>query len=355
MLLTDSSKACKESDGWIMAPKKKPAFRPGPKTAMTDLPVVPISPQKKNLGAIKSMAVDSADVERIASMEPTALKEHLKKNSYDPKVHRAIVDRHAEIQGAKPKSAKPSVLRDKETGRALPRVPATPTPADTAPRDGRILPGTDIRPATNTELRKGTVSKKVGGARRRKKQTPIAVPKIGQAGSLNGKIVRVTEENQGAVYDQKRTSILPTAGRDVMEPAERPTTEPVIMPGRLRGSQSGKNLGGFAGKFADVHESVHTALGHLDTIANTARHTSEHHNAHEAYNLEHAKIGQIGNKALHKDMALARTGVMAVHGTEKMPNVLKVARGVILGRLEEGRQAAEARKSRSGKGNNNGS
>lgn len=338
-----------------MARKKKATFRPGPKTPSTDLPVVPISPQQKNLGAIKATSVDPADIERIASMEPDALKEHFGKTSYEPKVRKAILDRHIEIQGSKAKPSKPSVVRDSKTGRALPRVPSTPTPAPSAPRDGRILPGTDVRPATNTELKKGTVSKKVATTRRRKKATPIAQPRIGQAGTLGGKIVRVTEENKGAVYDEKRTTVLPAAGREVMEPAARPATEPVIMPSRLRGSQSGKNLGGFAGKFEHVHESVHTALGHLDTLANSAKGSPEHHAAHEAYNVEHARIGQIGNKALHTDMALARTGVLKTHGTSDLPKVLKVARGVILGRLEEGRQAAEARKSRSGKGTNNGS
>jgi hypothetical protein len=184
--------------------------------------------------------------------------------------------------------------------------------------------------------------------RKKKKQTPIAKPQPGQAGKLDGEVVRVTPENAEQVYDQRRTTSLPAAGPAEMTPVGRPEVEQAILPRKLRGSQSGKNLGGFAQSHKVVAKATYEALDHLNTMANTDKGSPEHHNAHEAFNLLHGQIGQIGNKALHRDLGLGRTIIQQHHGSDKLPGALKLHRGIVLGRLEEGRLAEQSRGDRSG-------
>jgi hypothetical protein len=85
-------------------------------------------------------------------------------------------------------------------------------------------------------------------------------------------------------------------------------------------------------------------------MANTDKGSAEHHDAHESFNLLHAHIGQIGNKDLHKVLGLGRTMVQQYHGTSQLPQALKVHKGLVLGRLEAGRIAEQARSERSGPG-----
>lgn len=217
----------------------------------------------------------------------------------------------------------------------------------------KVIPGQSIlpegyRPAKNSELAKGVmaVTLKPKKTRKRKKAVAPRAPKIGQAASLDGKVVRVNEDNLEEVTQAKLRKTLPTAGPDVMAPESPAPIEQVVLPPRLKASQNGKNIGGFAGKFEDVRDSVHAALGHLETMAANPKGTVEHHTAHEAFNVEHAKIGQIGNKGLHSLMALARNGVQKTHGTPQVNDVLKAARVGILGKLEEGRMAAKQRSAR---------
>ena len=67
---------------------------------------IPMSEKSKNIGAVKSLIPDSAGVEKLASMEPNALKEHLKTAQLDRTTVDAVMKRHLEIQGSKPKPVK---------------------------------------------------------------------------------------------------------------------------------------------------------------------------------------------------------------------------------------------------------
>lgn len=208
------------------------------------------------------------------------------------------------------------------------------------------------RLAKKKELAKGITHVTAKAPRqRRKKQTPIPVPKAGQIGKLEGKIVRVTPDNATQIYDERRTTNLPVAGPEEMTPAGRPATEGAIMPRTLRSSQNKKNLGGFARSHKEVASATHEALGHLSTMANTAKGSSEHHDAQESFNALHGHIGQIGNKVLHKDLGLGRTIIQQFHGKPELAGALKIHRGIVLGRLEEGKIAEQSRGERSGKGN----
>ena len=224
-----------------------------------------------------------------------------------------------------------------------------------------IVDAKEVRTPKNSELRRGLTSVSTAPKKKRvKKQTPVAVPKPGQAGKLGGEVVRVTPDNATQIYEERRRTTLPQAGSDVMTPAGRPEIAGAILPRTLRSAQNKKNLGGFARSHKEVASTTHEALGHLNTMATTAKGSPEHHEAQEAFNVLHAQIGQIGNKVLHKAVGLGRTVVQQFHGKPELANALKIHRGVVLGRLEEGKIAEQSRGERAQVGNpekveNNGS
>lgn len=235
----------------------------------------------------------------------------------------------------KPKPARKAV-RNPVTGKAE-KAPVTPLGAPVIRRSADPV----IR-----KFKKGELV--VVKPRKQKKQAPFVKPTPGQVGRLNDEVVRVTPENAEQVYDQTRTTNLPKAGPAEMTPASRPEVEQAILPPRLSSSQNGRNYGGFAQSHKIVAKATHEALGHLDTMATTDKGSMEHHTAHESFNLLHGHIGQIGNKKLHRDLGLGRTIIQQHHGSDKLPEALKVHRGIVLGRLEEGKIAEQARGERSG-------
>ena len=207
------------------------------------------------------------------------------------------------------------------------------------------------RLAKKKELAKGITHVTAKAPRqRRKKQTPIPVPKAGQIGKLEGKVVRVTPENATQIYEERRRTTLPTATEAEMTPASRPAVEQAIMPKTLRSSQNKKNLGGFARSHKEVSAVTHEALGHLQTMANAEKSSPEFHESHAAFNTLHGQLGQIGNKVLHRDMGLGRTIITQLHGKPGLANALKIHRGVVLGRLEEGKIAEQSRGERAQQG-----
>ncbi|CAB4166971.1 hypothetical protein UFOVP964_70 [uncultured Caudovirales phage] len=237
---------------------------------------------------------------------------------------------------SKPKKSR-AVVRNPETGRA-----ERPTP---------VLLGAPVTTRSADPIikkfKKGNLV--TVKPRKQRKQTPILAPKIGQAGVVGGATVRVTPDNLTQVYEEKRRTELPTAGPAVMQSAGRPAVTEAVMPRTLRGSQSGKNLGGFAGKHEDVSKVAHEALGHLQTLSTTQKGTPEHHAAHEAFNVAHATLGQIGHKTLHRLMGLGRTIVEQHHGEDIVGKALKLHKGHVLGSLEQGKIAEQARSGRSGR------
>jgi len=291
--------------------------------------IIPLSLEESK--RLKGSAAEIAEVEKAK-----VKKEAEDKLTTTEDVVATKVDSPAS-KTAKKKKPKPArkAVRNPVTGKAE-KAPVTPLGAPVARTADPV-----IRKFKKGEL----VTVK---PRKQKKQTPIAKPRPGQAGKLDGKVVRVTPENAEQVYDQSRRTDLPKAGPAEMTPAGRPKVEQAILPPRLRGSQSGKNLGGFAQSHKVVAKATHEALGHLETMANTDKGSIEHHTAHESFNLLHSHIGQIGNKPLHRDLGLGRTIIQQYHGRPELGNALKVHRGIVLGRLEEGKIAEQARGERSG-------
>jgi len=244
-----------------------------------------------------------------------------------------------------PKKSKPkksrTVVRNPETGRA-----EKPTPVDiTKPVERTADP-------VIKKFKKGQLV--TVKPRRQKKQTPIPTPKPGQVGKLEGQVVRVTPENATQIYEERRRTTLPVATPEDMTPAGRPAVQPVVLPSRLRGSQNKKNLGGFARSHKEVAGVAHEALGHLQTMAQHEPGTPEHHDAHESFNVLHAKLGQISNSNFHKFMGMGRT-IVTQHRDKNMAKALEVHKQGVEGKLEEGRIAEQSRGERSREGGNNGS
>ena len=218
-----------------------------------------------------------------------------------------------------------------------------------------VVEGQEVRAPKDSELRRGkTFVSTAPKKRRAKKQTPIPTPKPGQVGKLEGQVVRVTPENATQIYEERRRTTLPVATPEDMTPAGRPAVQPVVLPSRLRGSQNKKNLGGFARSHKEVAGVAHEALGHLQTMAQHEPGTPEHHDAHESFNVLHAKLGQISNSNFHKFMGMGRT-IVTQHRDKNMAKALEVHKQGVEGKLEEGRIAEQSRGERSREGGNNGS
>lgn len=370
--------------------RKKKAAAPDP------LKHVPIKPSQKDIGSVRSLELDKAGVESLASMSRKDLATHLKNNpSMDPQLKDAVLKRHMEINATRPAEPKPRVeLTDKQKRRSkrmkkgvptvkrgeggkivsartplAPLAGETPAPVGPAPkRESKlVVDGTPVRAPKNKELKKFVRAVPIDGetdsprTRRPRKTTRTGKKlnpdtgkidtsgiKPGRAAKVDDKVVRVTTDNLEDVKKAAVTTTLPTAGPEKAPSAPTPGT--AILPSVLPSSQNKKNYGGFAQSHKVVSKATHEALGHLDTMANTDKGSAEHHDSHEAFNLLHAHIGQIGNKDLHKVLGLGRTMVQQYHGTSQLPQALKVHKGLVLGRLEAGRIAEQARSERSGPG-----
>lgn len=328
------------------------------------------TPTKKDLGALKALEYSPEDIERISSLPDKEFNAHVKK--YHPDINGkpsnglaldTLMKRRLELKSSQPKAPKSTVFRDPKTGRATPKGTLEKAPAvDADPVIDRTVGDSKLKSPTQKKLglrknKTGTssVAERKAGIRinkvrdRKRKPQKSLRPQVGQAGSLDGKVVRVTEENLNQVSEQKLHTILPDAGREVMEQPSRPVTQTAIMPSVLPGSQSGKRLGGFAATHEIVKGHTNDALKHLQTMANSPKGSPEHHAAHEAFNVSHALIGQTGNKALHDLVGLGRKIVQENHGSPNMENGLKTHRALVTGMLEAGRLAEETRKDRSGK------
>lgn len=219
---------------------------------------------------------------------------------------------------AKNKPVRPAGV-DKKTNLVKPIVEMTPKqqrksreqkPPTTAVGPKVQLPGempkrtlpSGTRAAKNTELAKGVTSveqtpakprtpKKRAVTKTGKKIDPktgkIRAPKKGQIAKVDGNLVRVDDTNVEAATTAARTTVLPTAGRDVVEGA---ATQTQRVPGRtttVRGGLRGPK--GAAIGHKEVSDLVGKARGHLTQMTLT-RNTPAFHEHHEQFNLVHAQL-----------------------------------------------------------------
>lgn len=216
------------------------------------------------------------------------------------------------------KPARPAGV-DKKTNLVKPVVEMTPTQQrktreqkepKAAPGPKVKLPGEmpkrtlprGTRAAKNTELAKGVTSVEETPAKPRKvkqravtktgkkidpKTGKIRAPRKGQIAKVDGNLVRVDDTNVEAATTAARTTVLPTAGRDVVEGATTPTQR---VPGRtttVRGGLRGPK--GAAIGHKEVADLIGQARGHLTQMTLT-RNTPAFHEHHENFNLVHAQL-----------------------------------------------------------------
>ncbi len=165
----------------------------------------------------------------------------------------------------------------------------------------RTLPrGT--RAAKNSELAKGVTSvteteaaprkvKKRAVTKTGKKIDPktgkIRSPRKGQIAKVDGKLVRVDESNIEEATKASRTTVLPEAGRDVVEGATTPTMRPPSRPTVVKATPRGPAGGAVSHK--EIADLVTRARGHL-TQMTLNRNTPAYHEHHESFNLVHAEL-----------------------------------------------------------------
>lgn len=165
----------------------------------------------------------------------------------------------------------------------------------------RTLPrGT--RSAKNSELAKGVTSvteteaaprkvKKRAVTKTGKKIDPktgkIRAPRKGQIAKVDGKLVRVDDTNVEAATKARNTTVLPEAGRDVVEGATTSTMRPPSRPTVVKATPRGPSGPGVSHK--EISDLVTQARGHLTQMTLT-RNTPAYHEHHENFNLVHAQL-----------------------------------------------------------------
>jgi hypothetical protein len=214
-----------------------------------------------------------------------------------------------------------------------------------------------LRAPKRGELNRGITAVSTEPKQRRvKKQTPIVV-KPGQAGKLDGKIVRVTPENLTQVYDQKRRTELPTV--QAPEPEKPRTLAPgvgarrervFVDPRKATGEQATRKLKGLAIPHKVIAPAVNQAMEHLRGMTAT-KGTPDYHQHVQAFNTIHPTILGM-DPVIHHAL-----GAMAHHTMYPKPDshsVITQISTAIGDRLSEGR-SMEVQRAQRQRGNTNGS
>jgi hypothetical protein len=205
--------------------------------------------------------------------------------------------------------------------------------------------GETIRPATNPELKRGIPSRVV---RDQEKPTQSAGPRLPRIGQIykhsDGRMLRVSANNIEEVHADAKRTVLPEAGRDVMEQPGRPLPLPGPRGGlrqRVERNDSG-NRPGLGVSHTMAKEHVDRALGHLDTMAASEHGSGPYRQAQKSFQVVHGEIGKKNmSKPIHTVLQLAHNHIDTKQsGTEKMLNATKEAVGA---RLREGKLAEQER------------
>ena len=167
----------------------------------------------------------------------------------------------------------------------------------------------------------------------------VAVPSVKRG--PEGKFVATTPEERKAAV----TTVLPTAGREVMAPKVKP--EPMQVLGTLKRGGERKQRG-FSVKHAVIKAGVDAAMFHLNNMKSTMG-TKEFHEHHENFNAIHANVSQM-NSGL--GLLLGQAKHHTLINDPKSEKVLGQIHGLIKSRLAEGKQVEIERLNRSkGTGN----
>jgi hypothetical protein len=275
--------------------------------------------------------------------------------------------------------AKKLIVRDKKTGRAMVGTDTARVAGEedqgpsAAPKiqlkgpvvsTGKTLARKGLRAPKRGELKRGiTVIQTEKNptetrTRTRKRNTKvIAKPQPGQAGKLDGKIVRVTPENLTQVYDQKRRTELPAV--QAPEPEKPRTLAPgagarrenvFVDPRKASGEQATRRLKGLAVPHKMIAPAVNQAMEHLRGMAAT-KGTPEYHEHVAGFNAIHPTILGMDSTIHH---ALGAMAHHTMYPKQDSHSVITQITAAIGDRLSEGR-SMEVQRAQRQRGNTNGS
>lgn len=223
-------------------------------------------------------------------------------------------------------------------------------PKQSRPQERRkpiiAVTGETLRPGTDAELRRGVPS--VVLRNQEKPTTPAAGPRLPRIGQIykhtDGRMMRVSADNIEEVHADAKKTILPTAGREIMQPVGRPAPLPGPR-GGLRKRENKNNRGNNAGlgvAHEIAKEHVDRAFNHLDTMAMAPHGSMPYKQAQKGFHQVHGQIGEKNmSKSIHTMLQLAHNHIDAkLPGTEKMLTATKEAVG---DKLREGKRAEEER------------
>jgi hypothetical protein len=326
--------------------------------------VKPLVPEdsKKSSQLLESYATVKPTTSVVASAEPvsseykptpenykyTPKKKSKKKEKLAPEQKAAIKKRRTESEAARTArlSAEASPVKPERTsvGPLSGQPVRTPDPKAPGQRLTAVT-GETIRPATNTELRRGIPSKVV---RDQTKPTQSAGPNLPRIGQIykhsDGRMMRVSADNIAEVHADAKRTVLPTASREEMMPAGRP--QPLPGPrGGVRTNVPKNNRGNRAGLGAAhsvVKEHTDRAFGHLDAMAAAEHGTGPYKQAQRSFQVVHKAIGEKNmSPSIHNMLQLAHNHIDSkLPGTDKMLNATKEAVGDT---LRAGKKAEEER------------
>lgn len=295
-------------------------------------PLKPVSEKQRNLGAVKGLTVDSADIERLSDLHPNDLPSTL-----EPHVRDAVFRRRQE-KGLKAEKPGLSGNAAADVARLTKRSQRRKKGVATVRRGegGKIesvrtpiapLSGEPVAPKPDARFAAPVAKPRRGRTRSGKKIDKVTgkVVKPSVKRGPQGRAVPLTEEEKKDAV----TTRLPVAGPSVMQP--KPAAQPIQPRGTLkRGGQ--RNLRGFSGNYQDTLKATNTALHHLNNahFALGAGMSPDEH--FKNFDEIHASIK---DKHLHTGLKIARHLVSVSGG--KNSAELTTAHNLIKGRLEEGR------------------
>ena len=165
----------------------------------------------------------------------------------------------------------------------------------------------------------------------------VAVPSVKRG--ADGKIVATTAEERKAAV----TTVLPTAGKDVMAPARK--AEPIQIPGTLkRGGQ--RTYRGFGVPHKQVSSAVQAAMHHLGNMQES-KGSPEFETHSKTFDAIHGNIKGM-DSGLHLLLGQAKHQITS-GGPQSKP-ILGRIQGLITSRLAEGKQAEIENKQRAQEG-----
>ena len=180
------------------------------------------------------------------------------------------------------------------------------------------LKDAEVRTPTNAELGRGVAAVSTAPKPKRnrkprsttktgKKLDPktgrIVAPRPGQVRKLNGKVVRVDSSNIEEVTQASRTTVLPTAGRDVVEGASPLTPRPKGNASIIRNAP--RPAAGPAGNAKEIGEMISQARQHLANMTLSRARPDEYNAHHDSFNLVHAQLQKLA-PAAHTILGIMR-------------------------------------------------